>query len=95
MGNFDTEFIALLLNEENTIQEVSLILQDLYPNKWDLSIRYLKQDSAKHRISKRMLRNKLDNLVAAVVEEARFRSRHNILGVTFLLIAISRCVSFK
>ena len=33
MGNFDTEFIALLLNEENTIEEVSLILQDMCPVK--------------------------------------------------------------
>ena len=33
MGNFDTEFIASLLNEETTIEEVSLILKNLYPNK--------------------------------------------------------------
>ena len=33
MGNFDTEFTASLLNEENTIEEVSLILKNLYPNK--------------------------------------------------------------
>ena len=77
MENFDTEFIALLLNEENTIEEVSLILQDMYPNKKDLSIRYLKCYFAKHGISKRILRNKLDNLVAEAVEEARFKSRHN------------------
>ena len=42
MENFDTEFIASLLNEENTIEEVSLILQDMYPNKRDFSMRYLK-----------------------------------------------------
>ena len=50
MENFDTEFIALLLNEENTIEEASLILQDISRNKRDLSIRYLKHDSAKHGI---------------------------------------------
>ena len=33
--------------------------------------------SAKHGISKRILRNTLDNLVAETVKEARFRSRHN------------------
>ena len=77
MENFDTEFVASLLNEENTIKEVSLILQDMYPNKKDLSIRYLKCYFAKHGISKRILRNKLDNLVAEAVEEARFKSRHN------------------
>ena len=50
MGNFDTEFIALLLNEENTIEEASLILQNIYRNKRGLSIRYLKHYSAKHGI---------------------------------------------
>ena len=50
MENFDTEFIASLLNEENTIEEASLILQDIYRNKRDLSIRYLKHYSAKHGI---------------------------------------------
>ena len=50
MENFDTEFIALLLNEENTIEEASLILQDISLNKRDLSIRYLKHYSAKHGI---------------------------------------------
>ena len=77
MENFDTEFIASLLYEENTIEEVSLILQDMYRNKRDLSIRYLKRYSAKHGISKRILRNTLDNLVAEAVKEAFFRSRHN------------------
>ena len=43
MENFDTEFIASLLNEENTIEEVNLILQDMYPNKVDFSMRYLKR----------------------------------------------------
>ena len=73
MENFDTEFIALLLNEENTIEEVSLILQDMCHNKSNLSIRYLKRYSGKHGILKRLPRNTLDNLV----EEARFRNRHN------------------
>ena len=50
MKNFDTEFIASLLNEEKTIAEASLILQDMYHNKRDLSIRYLKHYSAKHGI---------------------------------------------
>ena len=76
MENFDTEFIASLLSEENTIEEVSLILQDMYPNKPDLLIWYFKRYSAKHGISKRILWNTLDNLAAEAVEEARFRSRH-------------------
>ena len=42
MENFDTEFITSLLNEANTIEEASLILQDIYRNKRDLSIKYLK-----------------------------------------------------
>ena len=29
MENFDTEFIASLLNDENTIEEASLIIQDM------------------------------------------------------------------
>ena len=69
MENFDTEFIASLLYEENTIEEVSLILQDMY-NKRDLSIRYLKRYSAKHGMSKRILEKTLDNLFAEAVEEA-------------------------
>ena len=77
MENFGTEFVASLLHEENTIEEVSLILRDMYPNKRDLSVRYLKRYSAKHGMSKRILRNKLGNLVAKAVEEARFRSSHN------------------
>ena len=36
--------------KENTIEEASLILQDMYRNKRDLSIRYLKHYSAKHGI---------------------------------------------
>ena len=31
--NFDAEFIASLLNEEKTIEKVSLILQDMYTNE--------------------------------------------------------------
>ena len=50
MENFDTEFIASLLNEENSTEEVSLILQYVYRNKRDLSIRYWKHYSAKHGI---------------------------------------------
>ena len=74
MENFDTEFIASLLNEENTIEDVSLIK---YPDKRELSIRYLKRYCAKHGISKRIFRNTLQNLVAEAVEEARFRSSDN------------------
>ena len=33
IGNFDTEFIVSLLNEEKTLEEVSLILYDMYTNK--------------------------------------------------------------
>ena len=77
MENFGTEFVALLLHEENTIEEVSLILRDMYPNKRDLSVRYLKRYSAEQGKSKTILRNKLGNLVAEAVEEARFRSSHN------------------
>ena len=77
MENFDTEFITSLLYEDNTIEEISLILQDMYRNKRGLSIRYLQRYSAKHGISKRILRNMLDNLVAKAVKEACFRSRHN------------------
>ena len=68
MENFDPKFIALLLNEENTIKDVSLILQDMYSNKRDLSIRYLKRYCAKHEISKRVLQNTLHNLVADTVQ---------------------------
>ena len=42
MENFDTEFITSLLNKANTIEEASLILQDIYRNKRDHSIKYLK-----------------------------------------------------
>ena len=31
--NFDEEFIASLLNEEKTIEKVSLILRDMYTNE--------------------------------------------------------------
>ena len=74
MENFDTEFIASLLNDESTIEEVSLIK---YPDKRELPIRYLKRYCTKHGISKRILRNTLHNLVAEAVEEARFRSSDN------------------
>ena len=75
--NFDTEFILSLLNEEKTIQEISLTLQNMYPDNRDLSIRYLKRCSAKHGISKRIIRNTLDNLIAEAIKEARFGRRHN------------------
>ena len=42
MKNFDTEFIKSLLNKEKTTEEVSLILQDMYPNKRELPLRSLK-----------------------------------------------------
>ena len=64
MENFDTEFIAPSLNEEETIDEVNLILQDMCPNKRELSIRSLKLYCAKQGISKRILGNTLDTLVA-------------------------------
>ena len=50
MENFDTEFIAPLLNEMKTIEDVSLILQDMHPNKSELSITSLKLFCAKHGI---------------------------------------------
>ena len=31
--NFDIQFIALLLNEQKTIERIGLILQDIYTNK--------------------------------------------------------------
>ena len=77
MENFDTAFIAALLNEAKTIEEVNLILQDMYANKRELSIRSLKRNCAKHGISNRILRNTLDSLVAETVDKVRFRSRHN------------------
>ena len=76
MEKFDTEFIALLLNEK-TIQEVSLVLQDMYPNKCGPSIRSSRHYCAKHRISKRMLLTTLDNLVSEVSKVLPFRSRLN------------------
>ena len=33
MENFDTEFIVSVFNEEKTVEEVSLILPHMYPNK--------------------------------------------------------------
>ena len=76
MEKFVTEFIASLLNEK-TIQEVSLVLQDMYPNKCGPSIGSSKHNCAKHRISKRILLNTLDNLVAEVSKVLHFRSRLN------------------
>ena len=69
--------VQLLLNEEKIIQEVSLILHGMYLNRRKLLIGSFKRYCTKHGIWKRILRNKLDNLVAEAVEEARFRSRHN------------------
>ena len=77
MENFDTEFTASLLNEEKTIGEVSLILLDMHPNKRELSIRSLRSYCANYGLSKKILRDTLDNLVAETVEEVRFRSRYN------------------
>ena len=68
------DFINFLLT---MIEEVRLILQDMYHNNRKLSITYMKRYCAKHGMSKRILRNTLDNLVAKVAGEARFRSRHN------------------
>ena len=59
------------------IEKVILILHGMCHNKRKLSTRSLKRYCAKHGISKRILRNTLDNLVAQAVQEARFRSRHN------------------
>ena len=65
--NFDTESIALLLNEKH-IEKISLVLQDMYPDKRKPSIRSAKCYCAKHGIAKRILQNTLDNLVAEVIE---------------------------
>ena len=54
MGNFDTEFIALLLNEEKAIEEDSLILQDIYINRRELSI------STSNRMASSANNNKFD-----------------------------------
>ena len=83
MEKFDTEFIASSLNEK-TIQEVSLVLQDMYPNKCGFSIRSLRPYCAKHRISKRILLNMLENLVAEVSEVLNFRSRLNNVYMVYL-----------
>ena len=53
--NFDIQFIVLLLNEEKTIEKVSLILQDIYTNKREPWIKPLKRCCAKHGITKRIL----------------------------------------
>ena len=65
--NFDTESIALLLNEKH-IEKISLVLQDMHPDKRKPSIRSAKRYCAKHGIAKRILQNTLDNLVAEVIE---------------------------
>ena len=77
--NFDREFIVSSLNEEKTIEEVSLILQDMYTNKRESKIRSLKCYCAEHRISKRILQNTLNELVAEAAEELGFRTKHNNL----------------
>ena len=79
IGNFDTEFIVSLLNEEKTIEEVSLILQDMYTNKREPQTRSLKCYCVKHGISKRILQNTLYNLVVEAFEEVGFRTKHNNL----------------
>ena len=76
LENFYTEFIASLFNEEEIVEEVSLILRNVYPNKRVLSTRSLKRYRAKHGTSRRISQNTLDNLVAEAVEEVRVRSRH-------------------
>ena len=63
--NFDTEFIVSLLNE-NYIEKASLVLQDMYPNKREPSIRSPKGYCAKNGISKRILQKTLDSFVAVV-----------------------------
>ena len=76
MENFDTKFIASLFNEKKTVEEVSLILRDMYPCKRELSTRSLKRYYAKRGISRRITQSTLDNLVAVAVEEVRFRIRN-------------------
>ena len=77
MENFDSEFLTSLLNEEKTIDEVSLILQDMYTDKREVSFRSFKRYCAKHEISKRVLLNTPDNLAAETIEKVLLRSRHN------------------
>ena len=67
MENFYTEFIALLFNEEEIVEEVSRILRNMYPNKRVLSTRFLKRYRAKHGTFRRIPQKTLDNLVAEAV----------------------------
>ena len=76
MENFDTEFVVSVFNEEKTVEEVSLILPHMYPNKSGLLTRSLKRHCAKRGISGRIPQSTLDNLVAEAVKEVRLRSRH-------------------
>ena len=69
-------FIVSLFNEEKPVEEVSLILRNMYPNKRGLSTRSLKGCCAKRGISRRIPQSTLENLVAEAVEEVCFRSRH-------------------
>ena len=70
--NFDIQFIVLLLNEEKTIEKVSLILQDIYTNKREPQIRSWKRCCAKHGISKRILRKYPFQLGRRISRRGRF-----------------------
>ena len=69
----------MLLNEEKTIEKVSLILQDIYTNKRKHQNKSLKRCCAKHGISKRILQNTLYNLVVETAEDVGFITKHNNL----------------
>ena len=77
MENFDSEFLVSLLNEKKKIDEVSLILQDMYTDKREVSFRSFKCYCVKHGISKRVLLNTLNNLAVEAIEKVPFRSKHN------------------
>ena len=70
--NFDIQFIVLLLNEEKTIEKVSLTLQDIYTNKRESQIRSWKRCCAKHGISKRILRKYPFQLGRRISRRGRF-----------------------
>ena len=53
--NEEKTMVLLLLNEEKTIENVSLILQDIHINKREPWIKSLKRCCAKHGITKRIL----------------------------------------
>ena len=53
--NEEKAMTLLLLNEEKTIENVSLILQNIYTNKQELWMKSLKGCCAKHGITKRIL----------------------------------------